>query len=134
MDKITSINGLRDAIQILEGEQAVKRQQLKEQFLLTYESLRPINLIKSTIKDITSSTDLIDNVLGTVVGLTTGFLSRKIYVGRSGNIIRNLLGSLLQYGVTNIVTNHPDTVRSFAQFIQQRFLRKKERSSPEEDE
>ncbi len=56
----------------------IKGQLLKEQFFITYESLRPGNLLRSTLKDIASSPYLIDNILGAAMGLVSGFISRKI--------------------------------------------------------
>ena len=126
MQNITSTAELKNAIQLLEAEQAVKGQLLKEQFYLTYESLKPVNLLKSTLKDIASSPYLIDNILGTAMGLATGYLSKKIVVGASGNIFRKLFGSVLQFGVTNVVAQHPDAIKSFGQFIFQHIFRKKE--------
>ena len=129
MQNITSAAGLKNAIQLLEAEQAVKGQLLKEQFYLTYESLKPVNLLKSTLNDIASSPYLIDNILGTAMGLATGYLSKKIFIGASGNIFRKLFGSILQFGVTNVVAQHPDTIKSFGQFIFQHIFRKKEMNS-----
>lgn len=129
MQKITSIAGLKEAIQILEDEQVIKKQQLKEQFLISYESLKPLNLLKNKLNDIATSPNLLDNILGTLVGLASGYVSKKIYIGASGNIIRKLFGSVLQFGVTNVVANHPDAIKSFGQFIIEHLLRKKERIS-----
>jgi hypothetical protein len=50
MQNITSVNGLKNAIQLLEVEQDLQGQQLKEQFYITYESLRPVNLLRNTLK------------------------------------------------------------------------------------
>jgi hypothetical protein len=129
MQEITSTAGLKDAIQLLESEQAVKRQLLKEQFYITYESLKPISLLKSAINDISSSPYLIDNLSGTVIGLATGYLTKKIFIGASGNLIRKLLGSILQFGVTNVVAQHSETIKSIGQAIFQHFLNKKEMNS-----
>ena len=138
MQKITSSAGLKNAIQLLEAEQAIKGAALKEQFYLTYNSFSPFNLLKSTLNslsrhslqtsdrqsDVTSSTYLINNILGTVIGLATGYLSKKIVVGASGNIFRKLFGSFLQLGVTNLVAQHPDAIKSFGQFIIEHIFRK----------
>ena len=126
MENITSVDGLKNAIQVMELEHEYKQQLLKEQFSLTYESLKPINLIKSTFHDVTSSPNLIDNILGATVGLATGYISRKIVVGGSVNLIRKLLGSVLQFGITNVVSQHPESIKSIGQFIYQYILRKKE--------
>jgi len=125
MENITSTAGLKNAIQLLEVEQALNGQLLKEQFYFIYESFKPVNLLKSTLKDITSSPFLIDNILGTAMGLATGSLSKKIFIGASGNMFRKLIGSILQVGITNVVARHPDTIKSFGQFIFQHILRKK---------
>ncbi len=129
MQNITSITGLKNAIRLLEVEQAIKGQLLKEQFYLTCESLKPANLIKSALKDIVSSPNLIENILGNVIGLATGYLSKKIFIGASGNIFRKLSGSILQSGVSNLVAKHPEAILSFGQFILQHIFRKKERTS-----
>lgn len=128
MQNITNKAQLKNAILLLEAERAVNGQILKEQFYLTYESFKPINIIKSTLKDITSSPYLVDNILGTTMGLATGYISKKIIVGSSGNMIRKLLGALLQFGVTTIVAKNPDTIKSIGQFIFQHFLHKKEKN------
>lgn len=119
MDKIASVAELEDAILLLKVEQEVKEQLLREQFYLVYDSLKPLNLLKSTIKEVTSSPDVLHNLVGTAVGLATGYLSRKIVVRASGNILRKLLGSILQFGVTNIVARNPETIKTVSHFINQ---------------
>jgi hypothetical protein len=132
MENITSAAGLKRAIQLLEVEQAEKAQILKGQFRITYEAMRPVSLLKGTLKDIVSSPFLIDNILGTTIGLVTGYLSKKVFIGGSGNIIRKLFGSVLQIGVTNAVTQHPETIKSLGQFAFQRIFREKEIKSIKE--
>ena len=128
MQEITSADGLKNAIQLLESEQADKGQQLKEQFLLTFESFKPVNLLKSTLNDVNSSPYLIDNILSTVMSLTTGFISRKIFIGASGNKFRKLIGHILQFGVTNFVAQHHGTISSIGHTAVNFFLRKKQRT------
>lgn len=129
MQNITSAVELRKAIQLLQEEEVIKRQLLKEQLNITFESLKPINLLKKTVKDISTSPDLIDNIIGHVAGLATGYLSNKIFVGKSGNLFRKIIGVILQIGVSKVVSQYPDTIRSFGQFIIDYFLGKKETNS-----
>jgi hypothetical protein len=126
MEKITSVVDLKNAIKLLEAEQAVKEQLLKDQFYMTYESLKPVNVIKKILRDVSSSPHLIDNIIGTTAGMASGFISKKIFVGSSGNAFRKLIGSLLQVGVTNLISKHPDSIKSLGQFIFSYFLRKRE--------
>ena len=125
MQNITSSAALKDAIQLLEVEQEIKGQFLKKQLYIAYESLKPLNLLKHTLKEITSSPYMIDNISGGVMGLVSGFLSRKIFVGASGNLIRKLIGSFLQFGVTNVVAQNSSVIRSVGQAIFHHFFRKK---------
>jgi hypothetical protein len=129
MLKVNSYTGLQDEIQLLKIEQIVKIQLLKEQLNITYESLKPLNLLKSALKDISSSPGLGEDLLGSSVGLASGYLSKKLFIGKSGNLLRNLLGSVLQYGVTNIVAKHPDAIKSIGQFIMEHLFGEKESKS-----
>jgi len=126
MENITSVIELKNAIQRLKVEQAIDEQLLKEQFYITFESLKPINLLRNTIYEITKSPHLTDSILGTATGLLTGYLSRKIVtIGASGNLFRKLLGTVLQLGVTNVVSQNPDAIKSIGQYIYQHILRRK---------
>ena len=125
MQKITSTAGLKDAIELLEAEHKVKGQLLKEQFFITYESLKPLNVLRRTLKGIASPSFLIDDLPGALMAMASGYLSRKVVIGRSGNIFRKLLGSILQFGVTNLVAKNSETIKSTGISIFQHFLKKK---------
>jgi hypothetical protein len=134
MERIYTVSDLKNAIQVLEVEQAAKGQHLKEQFYITYENLKPFKLLQSALKDVASSPYLIENILSTVMGLTSGYLSKRIVVGASGNVLRKFMGSLLQMGVTNAVVKHPDSIKSIGQFIFHSIFHKKDTKLKVEDE
>lgn len=117
MQKINSEMDLRNTILQLEGKQAYERKELKEQFLQVYESVKPINLIKNTFKAVSESSDLKNNIVNTSVGLTAGYLSKKIFEKVSHNPLRKFLGSALMFGITNIISRNPEVVRSVGNSI-----------------
>ena len=125
MQNITSTTALRNAIQLLEVEQGIKGNLLKDQFYLTVESLKPVTLIKNALHDISTSPKLVDNILSTTMGIASGFLTNRVFVGASGSLIRKLLGSVLQFGVTNVVAQHPETIKSLGEVIMQFIFRKR---------
>jgi hypothetical protein len=129
VQKIVSVAGLKNAIQLLEVEQADKGQLLKEEFFVALESLRPANLFRRTVNDIASSPYLIENILGTAMGLVSGFISRKIVIGSSGNKLRKLIGHVLQLGVTNFIALHPGAIKTIGWSVIQHFVRKKRMNS-----
>ena len=99
---------------------------MKEQLLATFESLKPVNIIKGTLSEITSSPYLVENMLSAVVGLVGGFVSKKIAVGTSHNIFRKIMGTALQFGVTNLVAQHPEALKNVGQLIIEKIFHKKE--------
>ena len=117
MQKINSADNLRQAILELETKQTGEGKILKQQFQLAYESVKPINLIKSTFKEVTASQDLKDNLLNTTVGITAGYLSKKLFEGVSNNPLKKLLGTALMFGITNAVAKNPDAVKAAAKGI-----------------
>jgi len=122
MENITSMDELKNSIELLEIEQAEKLRRLKEQSLLSIEIIKPMNLFKNAVKDIVTSPRLFDNMLDTGVGLATGFITKKIFIGSSANIIRKLLGTVLQLGITEAATRNSDFIKSFSRFVFQRIF------------
>ena len=112
MQKINSVISLKEAILELEGKQEVEKIMLREQFHATYESLKPINLIKSAFKEVSESEDLKDELVNTSIGLAVGYISKKIFEGVSSNPIRKLLGTALMFGIKSVIAKNPEAVKS----------------------
>jgi len=125
MQKITSTASLKEAIQLLEAEKAANSKLLKEQFVNTYESFKPVSLLRSTLHDISSSPNLVENILGTALGLGAGYLSRSILPGVTAMRFGKLLGPVLQVGVTNFVSKQSGNLRSLGEVMLLRIFRKK---------
>lgn len=122
MLKIKTVSELKDAIRLLEIQQAAEGVLLKEQFKLTYESLRPANLIKKTLHELVSSPDLKGGIVNALMGLGAGYLSKKAVAGNSHNPIKILLGAIMQMGVTKVVSANGDGIKSgIFQLIQKLF-------------
>ena len=113
MQPITCSRELKDAIRLLEVEHSEKQELLKVQFYLTYESLKPVNLLRRTINEISTSPDIIDNLIGTLMGMASGYISKKLFVGSSVSRFRKLFGTLVQYGITTSVKRNSEVIRSF---------------------
>lgn len=112
MDKITNVQELNSAILKLENKQAEEAILLKEQFNLTYESLKPINLVRTTLKELVTAPDLKEDLLKTSISIASGYFSKKLAVGSSDNPFKQILGSFLQMGVTNLVSKNADGIKT----------------------
>lgn len=113
MQKINSGASLRDAILRLESQQADEEIMLREQYHLTYESIKPVNLIKSIFRQAVESRDLKDNLLNTSVGLTAGYFSKILFQGLTKSPLKKLLGTAIMFGITNVIAKNPEAVKSF---------------------
>lgn len=129
MQKITSITDLKLAIALLEVKQVSDGNMLKEEFRNTAESLRPVNLIKHTLKELTTEPDLKGDLLNASISLAAGFLSKKVAVGNTSNPFKQILGTLLQMAVTSIVSKNADGIKSTASTIISSLFSKKEPTS-----
>lgn len=126
MQIITTSTELKDAIKLLEDRQSIQGAVLKEQFFEVIESVRPVNLIKSTFSQLRSSPDLLGGMLSTTVGLAAGYLSNKTFVGSSANLFKKLLGTVLQFGITTMIVKNPEAVKTLGQNLLHRIFNKKE--------
>lgn len=113
MQKIITEADLRLAILQLEGKQTQERILMKEQFLITVETLKPINLIKSTLLEAAESEDLQDNFLNAALGLSAGYVSKMMFQGKSGGPVRKILGTALMFGIKNLIAQNPETVKKW---------------------
>jgi len=111
MGTITNITELNAAILLLENKQAQEAILLKEQFNLTYESIKPINFIRSTFKELVTAPDFKEDLLNTSISLAAGYFSKKLAVGSTNNPLKQILGSFLQMGVTSVVSKNADDIR-----------------------
>ena len=124
MENITSAAGLKDAIHLLEVERAAKWQQLREHASFALESIKPVNILQNTVSDIVSSPHLLNSIINTSLGLATGFISKRLFIGSSVSIIRKMLGSVLQLGITTAATQNSDFFKSLGRFaIQKIFIK-----------
>jgi hypothetical protein len=124
MEKITNSNGLKDAIYLLEQEQIAKGKLLKEQLYLTYEGYKPVNIFKKTLSEAVTSPHLMENIVLSVMGLTSGYFSKKLIVGASGGIMKKLFGAILQFGVTKVIVRNPNVFKSVGHVIGRLFTKR----------
>ena len=126
MAKQTAVESLKESIRLLEIQQAEEGKILKEQFKATYESLKLVNLVKSSLADLTNSVEIKNNLFETIVSIVTGYLSKKLMISSTSNPFKKIIGVLIQLGVTNLVSKNAETIRFFITELIDRFLHPKE--------
>ncbi len=113
MAKTSAVDSLKESIRLLEIRQAEEGQALKEQFRITFESLKPANLIKSSLNELTSSSEIKNSLFETVVSILTGYLTKKMMVSSNSNPLMKILGAVLQFGVTTLIAKNAESIRTY---------------------
>lgn len=125
MQKVNSLNELKDTIAQLEYKQKVQWSDLKDNLGIAFESLKPINLLRSTYNEFISTPHMAENLINSTIGLGTGYLTKKLIVKKSGNMMRNLIGGLAQMVITNFVSRNAGPIKRMGVSLIQKYLVKK---------
>jgi len=109
---------LKAAIALLEVDVTVKKKILTDQYHATVDSLRPSTIIKNGFQklkegfeNMMESGDLAEKIIGTSVGFGAGVLTKKILVGKSTNIFKRILGTVIEVAVTNAVVKNSEGIK-----------------------
>jgi len=116
---------LRAAIQELEIRKQLEKKQLAESFEVLKESLKPINLLKSTFNSVREAPGLGGMVVNTTLGMGAGLLSKRLMVGKSAGLLKKLFGSAVELGVAGLVANNSGTIKSAANQLFKNIFRSK---------
>ncbi len=123
---IKNTSDLKAAIASLTIQQATDLLLLKKEFAVTKEKLTVSNLIKSGFKEVASTPKISTNLFKAILGLTTGFVTKKLLIGKTINPIKKLLGAAMEMFVANKVVNNADTLKSVGSALLNKILPKKE--------
>ena len=103
---------LQEAIKKLEDKSMVQKNDLIDQFHATYESFKPINLLKSSLNKVVHSPGTVDNVINATIGLGAGVISKRLLIGKSAGILKKLFGMAFEFGVAGLVSKNSDSIKS----------------------
>ncbi len=102
-------------IAALEAKKQSELADLKNHLDLIHESLKPINILKNTFTEVKESPEIKQNLGKAAIGMTSGFLLKKILFGGTKNPLLKLAGFALQSAATNIAAKNSDKIKSVGQ-------------------
>jgi hypothetical protein len=117
MVEIHTASDLKQAIAQLENKKAGEFILLKEQYIICTEGFKLSNIIGYAVKEVVSSPSLGKDMLNTAIGLTTGIVAKKIFIGKTINPIKKLAGVLLEMAVANKVANNAGFIKTAGKTI-----------------
>jgi hypothetical protein len=98
--------------------------QLKSQFYVAYESIKPLNLVKNLFHEATASPEIRNDLVSNVIGLGTGFLSKKLLLGSTHNPVTKVLGTVFEFAVATMVSKHAVVIKLIGGNLLKRFFNK----------
>ena len=124
MKKTNETDSLNELLALYEQKHHYELKALKEQFDVAYESLKPINFIKNLFHEVSTSPEIKNDLVANVIGLGTGFISKKLLVDKTDSPIKKVLGTVFQFAVANLVSKHSDTIQTIGGNLVRHFLNK----------
>ncbi len=111
MSKTSRTSRLRQSIALLEAKRAEELIVLKKQFHEACEHLKPVNLIKNTMKEVAESPDVINGMGNAALGLASGYMAKNVLFSSTKNPLLKLVGVAVQAVVTGLVTKNSDKIK-----------------------
>jgi hypothetical protein len=121
--KVTNSDELAAAIAELELRAAAQKQDIQETFMAVSENLRPLNLVKNGFRSVFSGEHK-EDILNALIGLGSGFLSRRLILGRSTGFMGKTVGKAIQWGMAGLVSKNAEKIKEKAGELIDRFFRK----------
>lgn len=115
---------LKEQIKALEIKKAEEEKMLKQHFQVTYESLKPINLIKSSVQNFLNHEGKNETIIETSALLISGLISKKIMNSTKIGTTMKLLATLLQLSATSLISKHSDDIQNLIMGFVDRIVHK----------
>ena len=108
---------LSNRIMELEKRQVLQLHSLKYSISELSDNLKPSKMIKNTVRELNADSEFKSDLLSTLVGITSGFITKKIIVGNTHNPLKEIAGTLIEVVVAKWVSNDSNIVKSFANLM-----------------
>ena len=104
---------LEEAIAELELKAASQRRDIEETFSVVAENLKPLNLVRNSVRSIFSPEHR-EELVNVMFGLGTGVLSRKLLLGKGKGILGKAVGKAMEWGIAGLVSNNAEKIKEKA--------------------
>ena len=102
---------LDESIQLMEIKRDMELVQLKLELNGVLDSLKPINIIKNTLKKATTSTDLKEGIGKTALGVASSLLVKNVLFRKTHNPLKLFARGMLQTVAIGFAANSSDKLK-----------------------
>jgi hypothetical protein len=123
MKKVNKSTELQESIAALELKAAKQKKDLQETFAVVLENFKPLNLVKSGVRSVFSGENK-EDLFNILLGLSSGFLGRKMLIGKSSGLVGKTVGRAIQWGMAGLVSKNAETIKEKAGLLIDKLFRK----------
>ncbi len=130
MTTIQTQEDLQNAILHLEQRQSIAKIAAQKHFDESYEMLKPVNLLKSAISEISDADELKKDMLKAAVALAIGYITKKIiqtYLVKSRTPLAVGIETLLQIVISGFVAKNGNLFKDVALYFFRTILQYKQK-------
>ena len=126
---IKNSEDIKKVIVLIEDEVEEQKKLLMDQINILYDNFRPVNVVKDVFREVVTSKDFRSNILTATMGISTGYVTKRLLFRKDNNLLKALTGNLLQYGIANMIVNPSRVLKTIFLPILELFSSKKEKES-----
>ncbi|MEX1002614.1 MAG: hypothetical protein WDZ35_10910 [Crocinitomicaceae bacterium] len=133
MSKISNINELQARIIELQLQGKEEGVALKAELSFIIDNIHPIQLLTHGFKEIINSPEVKSELFSLSLGMSSGYVAKKLVIGKSENTLQHIAGNVLGMLVTKNVALHSDEIRSTTfSLLKSLFVKKKSQEEQED--
>lgn len=121
--QVTNTEELAIAIAALEVKAETQKRDLQNTYAAVSDHLKPLNLVKSGVRSVFSGEHK-EDLVNVLIGLGSGFLSRKLLLGNSKGLLGKTVGKAIQWGMAGLVSKNAESIKEGAGNIIDRIFKK----------
>jgi uncharacterized membrane protein YeaQ/YmgE (transglycosylase-associated protein family) len=125
MSKITNTSELQARIMELGNQRKEESIALKNEIFLIVENLDTNQLLTHGLKEIITSPEVKHELFGLTLGMSAGYIAKKIVIGRSKNILQQIAGNVVGTLVSKNVALNFEKIQATAFFLLKNLMAKK---------
>ncbi len=128
MEAIQTHDDLQKAIHELENRQMEQKNAMEQHFHESYESIKPVNIIKNTLHDINDSEEVKKAMVKAAVGLAIGYVTKLLidsFVLKTKRPVTSRIGTLIQFLISGWVAKNGEMMKNIALHFFKRILNKR---------
>ena len=117
-DSDYTVSGLREAIDRLERQRIEEAKQLRTSLTIATESLKPVNLLRNTVKEFVGTEEMRDLLIRIGAAVIAGLITKLLFDNEEDTTqAKKLVQSAIQVGITTTLSNHPEAIQQLGNRI-----------------